>query len=162
METATLNLPHTTPRVKEIKSINFLFHRAEVKISDLVNQIPIAKELFKESVRLDLHPSGPIHWHYFGFMGDESKPFILEVCLPVAIILADYDGKFHFKRTENFKCVSLLHEGGWQEIPKSYGVLMDYMKQHQLNPSGVTRELYINADFVNPEANVTEIQMGVN
>jgi len=145
METATLNLPHTTPRVTEIKSINFLFHRAEVKI-----------------VRLDLHPSGPIHWHYFGFMGDESKPFLLEVCLPVASIPTDYDGKFHFKRTENFKCVSLLHEGGWQEIPKSYGILMEYMKQHQLNPSGVTRELYINADFANPESNVTEIQMGIN
>ena len=152
----------TQPIIKQIKPINFLFHHAEVKISDLTKQIPIAKELFKESVRLDLHPSGPIHWHYFGFMGDESKPFILEVCLPVAIIPADYDGKFHFKRTENFKCVSLLHEDGWQEIPKSYGVLMDYMKQHQLNPSGVTRELYINADFLNPEANVTEIQMGVN
>jgi effector-binding domain-containing protein len=152
----------TQPIIKQIKPINFLFHRAEVTISDLTKQIPIAKELFKESVRLDLHPSGPIHWHYFDFMGDESKPFILEVCLPVAVIPADYDGKFHFKRTENFKCVSLLHEGGWQEIPKSYGVLMDYIKQHQLNPSGVTRELYINADFVNPEANVTEIQMGVN
>lgn len=162
METATLNLPDATPRVKEIKSINFLFHRAEVKINDLVNQIPIAKELFKESVRLDLHPSGPIHWHYFGFMGDETKPFILEVCLPVASVPTDYDGKFHFKRTENFKCVSLLHEGGWLEIPKSYGILMEFMQQNKLQPSGITRELYINADFVNPEANMTEIQMGVN
>jgi len=150
------------PIIKQIKPINFLFHRAEVKISDLTNQIPIAKELFKESVRLDLHPSGPIHWHYFGFMGDESKSFMLEVCLPVASIPADYDGKFHFKRTENFKCVSFLHEGGWQEIPTSYALLMEYMKQHQLQATGVTRELYINADFAYPEANITEIQMGIN
>lgn len=162
METETMTQQVATPRIKEVKPINFLFHRAEVKISDLTNQIPVAKELFKESVRLDLHPSGPIHWHYFGFMGDESKPFTLEVCLPVASIPADYDGKFHFKRTENFKCVSLLHEGGWPEIPKSYGILMEFMQQNKLQPSGITRELYINADFVNPEANMTEIQMGVN
>jgi effector-binding domain-containing protein len=162
METETMTQQVATPRIKEVKPINFLFHRAEVKISNLTNQIPVAKELFKESVRLDLHPSGPIHWHYFGFMGDESKPFTLEVCLPVASIPADYDGKFHFKRTENFKCVSLLHEGGWQEIPKSYGILMEFMQQNKLQPSGITRELYINADFVNPEVNVTEIQMGVN
>jgi effector-binding domain-containing protein len=162
METMTSNQLEISAMVKEIKPINFLFHRAEVKISDLVNQIPIAKELFKESVRLDLHPSGPIHWHYFGFMGDESKPFTLEVCLPVASVPADYDGKFHFKRTENFKCVSLLHEGGWQEIPKSYGVIMEFIQQNKLQPTGVTRELYINADFVNLDANVTEIQMGVN
>jgi len=162
METETMTKQVITPRTKEVKPINFLFHRAEVKISDLTNQIPVAKELFKESVRLDLHPSGPTHWHYFGFMGDESKPFTLEVCLPVASIPVDYDGKFHFKRTENFKCVSLLHEGGWQEIPKSYGILMEFMQQNKLKPSGITRELYINADFVNPETNVTEIQMGIN
>ncbi len=53
------------PVIKQVKPINFLFHRAEVNISDLINQVPVAKELFKESVRLDLHPSGPIHWHYF-------------------------------------------------------------------------------------------------
>jgi effector-binding domain-containing protein len=162
METKTANQQQIEPRVKEISPINFLFYRTEVKISDLINQIPVAKELIKECVRLDLHPSGPIHWHYFGFMGDESKPFTLEVCLPVTSIPSGYDGKFHFKRTENFKCVSLLHEGGWQEIPKSYGVLMEFMQQHKLQPIGVTRELYINADFVNLDANVTEIQMGIN
>ncbi len=162
METQIMNQLERAPKVKEIKPINFLFHREEVKISDLVNQIPIAKEIFKESVRLDLHPSGPIHWHYFGFMGDESKPFTLEVCLPVASIPAEYDGKFHFKRSEIFRCVSLLHEGGWQEIPKSYRILMEFIHQNKLQPNGVTRELYINADFINLDANVTEIQLGVN
>ncbi len=149
------------PVQKLINPISFLFHRMEVKISDLSNQIPIAKELFKESVRLDLHPSGPIHWHYFGFMGDESQPFTLEVCLPVASIPAAYDGKFQFKRTEFFKCVTLIHQGGWTEIPASYGIITNFMKQYQLTPSGITRELYINADFANPEANCTEIQMGI-
>jgi effector-binding domain-containing protein len=162
MENETILFESIAPQIKKIKPVNFLFHRAEVKISDLTSQIPIAKELFKESVRLDLHPSGPIHWHYFGFMGDESKPFTLEVCLPVASIPADYDGKLQFKRTEIFKCVSLLHEGGWQEIPRSYGILMEFIQQHKLQPTGVTRELYINADFVNPEANVTEIHMGIS
>jgi effector-binding domain-containing protein len=162
MENETILLESTAPQIKKIKSINFLFHREEVKISDLTSQIPIAKELFKESVRLDLQPSGPIHWHYFSFMGYESKPFALEACLPVASIPADYHGKFHFKRTEVFKRVSLLHEGGWQEIPKSYGLFMEFIQQHKLQPTGVTRELYINADFVNPEANVTEIHMGIS
>ena len=162
MEIQTMNQLGSVPIIKDVKPINFLFHSKEVRLSDLVNQIPIAKELFKESVRLDLHPSGPVHWHYVGFSGDESKPFTLEVCLPMASVPADYDGKFHFKRTENFKCVSLLHEGGWNEIPTSYGLIMEYMQQHKLHPTGVTRQLYINADYMNPEANVTEIQKGVN
>ena len=158
MQTATYR--HEV-RLKEVKPINFLFHRAEVKVSDLINQIPMAKELIKECVRLNLHPTGPIHWHYIGFTGDESKPFTLEVCLPVASIPAAYDGNFHFKRTENFKSVSIVHDGPWNEIPLSYGLLMKYIQEHELQPSGVNRELYINADFDFHMANVTEIQMGV-
>ena len=156
-----MNNQLSTPSLKIVKPINFLFHRTEVVVTDLVNQIPVAKELFKESVRLDLHPSGPIHWHYFGFTGDTSTPFTLEICLPVVNVPSDYDGKFHFKRTEYFKCVSLIHEGSWQEIPKSYAVIMQYIQLHQLQMGGITRELYINADFNHLDANVTEIQMSV-
>jgi effector-binding domain-containing protein len=147
---------------KEVLPINFLYHRAEVKVNELIHQVPVAKDLFKEAVRLDLHPTGPIHWHYTGFTGDESQSFLLEICLPVASVPSNYDGRFHFKRTGNFRSVSILHEGPWTDIPASYGALMQYMEKHGLQPAGVTRELYINADFVNPAANVTEIQMGIN
>lgn len=154
--------PQTKVQLKEVLPINFMFHRAEVKLSELIQLVPVAKDLFKEAVRLDLHPSGPIHWHYVGFTGDPAQSFVLEICLPVASVPQDYDGKFHFKRTGNFKSVSILHEGPWNEIPASYGELIQFMQQHQLQSAGTTRELYINADFVNPLANVTEIQMGIN
>lgn len=156
-----MNKPEHIPTVKEIAPINFLFYRAEVKVSDLIHQVPIAKQLFKESVRLDLHPTGPIHWHYFGFTGDETKLFTLEICLPVASVPSDYDGKFHFKRSEKFKSISFLHEGAWNEIPKSYDAIMQFAAQHNIQPLGVNRELYINVDFANTEANVTEIQFGI-
>ena len=154
-------IDNNSPRVKEVKPINFLYHRTEVKINDLASQIPIAKELLKEAAKLDLHPTGPIHWHYIGFTGVASKPFLLEICLPVANVPGDYDGSFHFKRTENFKSLTLLHEGGWDEIPKSYEILMKSVQQNNYQPIGITRELYINADFTDPKANVTEIQMGI-
>jgi effector-binding domain-containing protein len=152
---------NNTPKVNEFLPINFLFHRAETKLADLANFIPVAKDLFHEAVRLNLQVSGPVHWHYFGFTGDASQPFTLEVALPVNEIPAEYDGAFHFKRTEKFKCATITHEGGWMEIPQSYAELMQFMDSQQLQPIGVTRELYVNADFVNPEANVTEIQMGI-
>ena len=156
-----MNESQPSPVVKEIRPINFLFHRVEVKVKDLADQIPVAKELFKEAVKLDLHPTGPIHWHYIGFTGVASKPFLLEICLPVAKVPNDYDGHFHFKRTEKFKSVSLVHTGGWNDIPKSYEVLMTCVQQHDYQPIGITRELYINTDFADPQANVTEIQMGI-
>lgn len=155
-----MTAPHQPIR-KTVKPINFLFHRAQVTLAQLSQQVPLAKKLFAEAVAYDLHVTGPAHWHYFGFMGDESQPFTLEVCLPVASTVAAYDGPFHFKRTEPFTCVSLLHEGGWQEIPRSYQTLMAFVAKNQWLATGVNRELYLNADFQHPDANVTEIQLGV-
>lgn len=148
-------------QIKEVKPVNFLFFRTETKVADLGNFLPVAKELFKEAAQLDLWVSGPVHWHYYGFTGDESKPFTLEIALPVATLPEQYDGKFHFKRTESFRCVSILHEGSWFEIPKSYGKIMQFASSNGSMPIGVNRELYINVDFDHPEANVTEIQLGV-
>lgn len=149
-------------QIKQVKPINFLFFRTETKISELSNFLHVAKELFKEAVLHDLTITGPVHWHYFGFTGDESKPFTLEISLPVSDFPKDYDGKYHFKRTEPFKCVSVVHEGSWYEMPQAYGKLMQYVGEHKLIPNAVNREIYINADFTHPEANVTEIQMGVS
>ena len=148
-------------QIKEVKPVNFLFFRTETKVTELGNFLPVAKELFKEAVKLDLWVTGPVHWHYYGFAGDETKPFTLEIALPVATLPGQYDGKFHLKRTEPFRCVSAVHEGSWYEIPNTYGKIIEFVSSNGLMPIGVTRELYINADFTHPEANVTEIQLGV-
>jgi hypothetical protein len=38
---------------------------------------------------------------------------------------------------------------------------MQFIQTKGLTPIAVNRELYLNADFIYPEANVTEIQMGI-
>src|SRR5687768_1681205 len=105
-------------QIKEVKPINFFYYSTETTVKDLEKYIPIGQELFAEAVRNKLAITGPIHWHYYGFDGDENKRFTLEVALPVGAVLQAYDGKFHFKRTDMFKCVTTVHEGGWLDIPK--------------------------------------------
>jgi len=147
--------------IKVVKPIRFLYYRTETKVNELNQFLPVGQALIKEAVENDLAVTGPVHWHYHGFTGDVEQPFTLEVCLPVSEVLADYDGEFHFKVTESYKCVSVIHEGNWLEIPGSYGKLMSFIQSNQLMPIGSNRELYINVDFKLPEANVTEIQMGI-
>ncbi len=149
------------PTLKNVKPINFLFYRTQTTIAELNKLFWVAPELFQEAVLNKLTITGPIHWHYLGFMGDFSQPFTLEISLPVAEVLSDYDGKFHFKRTEDFKCVTILHEGNWLEIPSSYEKILKFVRKESLQSVAVNREIYINADFNFPEANTTEIQMGV-
>jgi effector-binding domain-containing protein len=152
---------NNAPTIKEIKPINFLYFRTETQIKDLANFFPVARDLYKEAVNRDLHVTGPIHWHYFGFNGDVSKPFTLEIALPVSEIIAAYDGPFHFKRTETFKCVVLRHEGKWSDLPQCYSQMMHFIAEKNLAPVAVNREVYVNSDFVHPDANVTEVQIGI-
>ena len=147
--------------VKEIKPISFLFFRTETKLTELGNFLMVGQDLFKEAVTNKLMITGPIHWHYFGFEGDMNKPFTLEISLPVSEVPQDYDGPFHFKRTEPFKCVTTTHDGDWLNMGASYARLMEFIKEQKLTPLAVNREIYVNADFKNPAANVTEIQVGV-
>jgi effector-binding domain-containing protein len=149
------------PTLKQVKPINFLFFRTETTVSELEKFLPIANELFKEAFENNLRITGPVHWHYFGFTGDMRKAFTLEIALPVAEILNDYDGNFHFKRTEEFKCVSLIHEGSWLELPKSYEKLIGFISKRNLKMNAINREIYINVDFASLEANITEVQVGI-
>jgi effector-binding domain-containing protein len=148
-------------QIKEVKPINFLFFRTETKIQELYKFLPIGQELFSEAIKNKLNITGPIHWHYFGFTGDETQPFTLEISLPVSEVLEEYDGKFHFKRTEPFKCVSVIHEGAWIDMPDTYGKLMQYLAEQQLHPIAANREIYVNVDFKDPAANTTEVQIGI-
>jgi len=148
-------------QVKEIKPINFLFFRTETTVMELAQFLPVGGQLFEEAVKQKLTITGPVHWHYHGFMGDVTKPFVLEISLPVAQVLEEYDGSFHFKRTEPFRCVTLTHEGAWLEIPHSYEKLMHFVEENKLQPSAQNREVYVNVDFANPSANTTEIQLGI-
>lgn len=147
--------------IREIKPINFLFFRTETTVGELSNFLSIGQALFKEAVAHNLLITGPVHWHYFGFTGDAAKSFTLEIALPVSGAVQEYNGPFHVKRSDPFRCVSMMHEGCWQDMPQSYGKLMSFLAENKLVPSAVNREIYVNADFVHPEANVTEIQVGV-
>lgn len=150
----------SAPIVKTIKPISFLFYRTETTVDKLNTLFWVAPELFREAVLNKLTITGPVHWHYIGFT-DLAKPFTLEIALPVGEVLADYDGRFHFKRTEEFKCLTATHEGNWLEIPMSYQKLMQIAVEQKLQPVGVNRELYVNVDFNFPEANSTVIQLGI-
>jgi effector-binding domain-containing protein len=149
-------------QVKEVKPINFIYFRTETTVSALQNFLSVSKELYREAVNYNLQITGPVHWHYYGFTMDEGKPFLLEVSLPVSDILSEYDGDFHFKRTQPFKCVSAVHEGAWTELPTMYNKMMQFLTKHKLESAAINREIYVNADFHSPEANVTEVQIGIN
>lgn len=156
-----MTITNHKPVQKQVQPISFLFFRTETTLQQLGNFFHVANELYAEALKHNLRVNGPIHWHYFGFDGDASKSFTLEISLPVNEVIVGYDGPFHFKRTENFKCVSMIHEGDWLQMGDTYAKLMEFAAEQKLSPATVNREIYVNVDFANPQANVTEVQLGI-
>jgi len=39
---------------------------------------------------------------------------------------------------------------------------MQFITKHKMEPSSINREIYVNTDFYSADANVTEIQIGIN
>jgi effector-binding domain-containing protein len=162
MRQALIRININVMEIKVINPINFLYYRTETKVSELIKFLSVGQELFKEAVSQNIPITGPVHWHYFGFTGDPNQTFMLEIAIPVGEIPEGYDGNFHFKRTEAFKCLSLVHDGSWLDMPQSYGKAFGYLAANKLELTAVNREVYINADFKYPEANISEIQIGIN
>lgn len=141
--------------------INFLYFYEETTINELKRFLPVGQELIREAVRIGVPLTGPVHWHYYGFTGAPDQVFLLEVCLPIGEIPVDYDGKFHLKRTEAFECACALHSGSWYDLPATYQKMLEFIAAAGLKPIGQNREIYINVDFVDPDANETIVQMGI-
>lgn len=149
-------------QVKEVKPINFLYFRTRTRIGEMGRFVGIiARELYRDAALNDLEVTGPVYWNYVGFNGNESTPFTLDIALPIAEIPGNYHGKFQLKREESFSCVSLVHEGSWFDLQQSYARMAEFITVRGMELSGQNREVYLNIDFMNPAANVTEIQMGV-
>ena len=149
-------------QVKVVKPLTFFYLSTRTTIKELSSYVGVvARELYKEAANHNILVTGPVYWQYIGFDGGENTAFTLEIALPVEGRKTDYQGKFAFRRTDEFKCLSTLHEGAWQEIPQTYGQLFDYIGRHRLQPTGTNREVYLNFSFQEPQSNVTEIQIGL-
>lgn len=150
-------------KIKEVNPINFLYFRTRTRVGELGRFVGIiARELYRDAALYDLEVTGPVYWNYIGFDGDESKVFVLEIAIPVAEIPSSYRGKFQLKREASFRCVSTVHEGSWFDLSRTYSRIAEFISERGLTPCDNNRELYLNIDFMNPAANVTEIQIGIS
>lgn len=148
--------------IKHVKPINFLLYSTDTTVGQLSQYVArVARALHLEAAKLSLDVTGPIYWEYTGFNGDPACIFRLEIGIPVAEIPAQYTGIYSFQRKAPFKCLATIHEGAWLELPRTYEKLMRYLTHHQLRPTVHNREVYINCDYQHPEANITEVQIGI-
>lgn len=119
-------------------------------------------ELYVEAQRCGYQTMEPQIWQYTGPDGKPDTVFKLEIMLP---IMGDGNGLkpegFEIDEVGEFKALQTLHEGPWAEIGPVYCKLMKHVADNALQPTGVTREVYVRCDFENQENCITEVLIGL-
>jgi effector-binding domain-containing protein len=146
--------------IKTHPSMTVLYSAHQTTIPQLINFVGIvAKELYAEAAKNDVLVSGPQYWIYRGMDGKDDTVFTLEIAMPIQGEVKS--GKFKVKQLAPYKSVAHMHTGKWEDMPASYGQLLQYIEQNKIAMTDECREVYLNVDFVNPENNRVEIQMGI-
>jgi len=147
--------------IKTLPPVKVLYHSTKTTLKDAGEYVfNIAKQLYTESAKQDLLPTGPLYWIYYGVDGKADTVFTLEIALPVnhAPITKSV---FKWKQLPEFKCVEATHYGKWNELPSTYQQLVPKIFSDGHKLSACSREVYVNIDLNQPANNITQIQMGV-
>lgn len=97
--------------------------------------------------------------HYDSEYKEEDADF--EACMPIA--KGESTDAIDVRMLSGGRCVSLLHQGPFDSLGRSYELLTKYIKEKQYQVKCPSREIYIKGPGMifkgNPKNYVTEIQM---
>jgi len=147
--------------IKETQPFNALTFTTQATLPELSKYGPVGQKLCSEAERLGIQPGGLLQWNYYEIDGKPETVFTLEIALPVHEKEAEVQG-FESKQIPAIKCLSLVHEGPWENLPQSYGKAMGYLSANDLTMTGECREIYATIDLEETANNITEIQIGIN
>lgn len=147
--------------IKETQPFNALTFTTQARLPELSKYGLVGQKLCSEAERLGVQPDGALQWNYFGIDGRPETVFTLVIALPVQEKEAEVQG-FESKQIPALKCLSLIHEGPWENLPQSYGKAMGYLSANSLTMTGECREIYATIDPEETANNITEIQIGIN
>src|SRR5260221_376113 len=110
------------------------------KVMDVINKfLPMISKGTDEGT---IRPAGPCIFVYKGIAEDMSKPFKLEIGWVVSDKTKD-QGELKVRKTEAFKCASVLMTGPVSNITKAYEKLMPAVGAANQTLTGENREVYL-------------------
>jgi predicted transcriptional regulator YdeE len=160
MTTTSVSVPANALVAKDTAPFAALGFTTRTTLPRLSDWNHVVGELFGEADRLGLTVTGPIQYVYTGVNGDETNEFQLDIVLPIAAPGALPD-TFEYRQIPGFSCMSYTYVGSWEHLPEVYDLLFPQLYAGGQKNDGHVREVYINHDGENPDACVSEIQIGL-
>ncbi len=118
------------------------------------------KRLGKIARAVGRHLAGaPLGLYFDGEYRDQDADF--ESCFPIKQAVQKEGVEVH--TLEGGRCVSLVHQGPYQDLGRSYQRVFEYLRAHGLRAKAPIRELYLKGPGMifkgNPKKYLTEIQI---
>lgn len=105
--------------------------------------------------------NGPLVFRYLGMTGDLTRPFTLEICLPVAAGTKPPRGLKLRTETEPFRALVVDFTGPVSVIDKAYDKLIPAIEAKKLTGTNEAREIYLNWEGPESEKNAIRVAMGI-
>jgi len=149
--------------LKKVHPMQVLCFETKTKLSEIGEYVRVvAHKMYQTAVQNNLEITGPVYWIYEGMDGNPETIFSLTIALPITFKEKELNNAdFKLKSLRPFQCATTQHLGDWANLGETYGALIPKILSNGLLMSGENREIYLNMDFENPEANITEVQIGI-
>ncbi len=153
----------TPIRIKEIPEKQFFCLKKELLMAEVQ---AFAAEKFQELVRkatqLRLGQKGPLVLTISGYQGDPTKTFTAEVDFPYAEQNDDYKGAYAYRTAPKFKCASVIYQGPIGGTGESWGKLVQAAIAAGHQPTGESREVFLDFEGPDSKDNIIELQLGID
>lgn len=146
--------------IKTTTPVKVMYTEVKTTLNEIRHYvITTPMNIMAEAEKLGLKTNRKQHWVYFGANADYNNEFTLQICLEVEVEATS--DKFQFQELHSLKHVSTIHNGSWDQLGATYEKFFGQIYQQGIKPTNEVREVYQKVDLDNPDANVTEIQVGV-
>lgn len=150
------------PEMLAATPFHFFYQRYETNYAGMIPLVRTAiKEVYQQAISAGMEICGAPEWHYHNFDGQPDTVFTLDIGLPVTAV-KPVAAPWHCETLPVFNCVSMQHNGAWEQLATTYGQLFAGIGMLGLQVTGYTREQYLRYNFEQPAQNITNIQIGVS
>jgi len=145
-------------RVQTLKGYSYAYVSTQTTLNKIQDAISLL--LPKIDAAMDsgaLRPVGPVVFTYHGVTGQRDTPFTLDIGIIVKDKGTKPDG-FQMDAVPAEQCATVIYSGPVSQVQQAYAKLFGEIGRRGLQPTGVTREVYLYWEDDGSENNIVQIQ----
>lgn len=144
-------------QIESLRPYRYAFVSKQTMLAKLQDAIAVLMPRIDAAIGAGLHPTGPVVFTYHGATADQNLPFILDIGVTVRAD-APAPAGVTLKTVRSTRCATLLYMGPTSGLPQADGKLYGEIGRRGLQPTDVSREMYLYWEGPDSPNNLIQIQ----